>query len=244
LIRTIWTTLVAVVVLAWWGMAVIWEARRGRKPSPWYATVTRRWCRSVIWASGCPMVVHGRENVREGIPQVIASNHISWFDVFALASVIEVPYHFVAKKELLKVPFFGLALEAAGHITIDRSNRERAIDSLRAAGERIRRSPGAVVIFPEGTRSRTGRLMPFKKGAFILAAESGVAIVPTAITGSFDIMRPGSWRVSPRTIHIHFLPPIPPNEVAAVSARGPDALMELVHARIAAVVGEGEPVAA
>jgi 1-acyl-sn-glycerol-3-phosphate acyltransferase len=238
LIRTIWTTLVAVVVLAWWGMAVIWEARRGRKPSPWYATVTRRWCRSVIWASGCPMVVHGRENVREGIPQVIASNHISWFDVFALASVIEVPYHFVAKKELLKVPFFGLALEAAGHITIDRSNRERAIESLRAAGEKIRRSPGAVVIFPEGTRSRDGRLQPFKKGAFVLAAESGVAIVPTAVTGSFEIMRKGSWRITPRTIHIHFLHPIPPEQVARVGAGGVEPLMELVRARIAEAVGD------
>jgi 1-acyl-sn-glycerol-3-phosphate acyltransferase len=198
----------------------------------------------VIWASGCPLVVHGRENVRAGVPQVIASNHISWFDVFALASVIEVPFHFVAKKELLKMPFFGRALEAAGHITIDRSNRDRAIDSLRAAGEKIRESPGAVVIFPEGTRSRTGRLMAFKKGAFILAAESRVTIVPTAITGSFDIMRAGSWRVSPRTIHIHFLPPIPPPEVAAVGAGGTEALMEMVRARIAGVVGEGDPVAA
>jgi len=199
----------------------------------------------VIWASGCPVVIHGRENVHADIPQVVASNHISWFDVFALASVIEVPYHFVAKKELLSIPLFGKAMEAAGHITIDRSNRERAIESLRAAGEKIRHSPGAVVIFPEGTRSRNGRLMPFKKGAFMLAAESGVAIVPTAITGSFEIMRKGSWRINPRTIHIHFLPAIPAREVATLCATaGPDPLMDAVRSRIATVVGEGEPVAA
>ena len=129
-------------------------------------------------------------------------------------------------------------MEGAGHITIDRSNRERAIESLRQAGEKIRRSPGAVVIFPEGTRSRNGRLQPFKKGAFVLAAESGVAIVPTAITGSFEIMRKGSWRISPRTIHVHFLDPIPPEQVNEVGARGVEPLMELVRSRVAAAVGE------
>jgi len=244
LIRTLWTFLVGLVALAWWGPIVIIESMRGRRSSEWYVMITRRWARSIIWASGCPVVVHGRENVREGVPQVVASNHISWFDVFALAAVIEVPYHFVAKKELMKIPLFGRAMEAAGHITIDRSNRERAIESLRAAGEKIRRSPGAVVIFPEGTRSRTGRLMPFKKGAFILAAESGVAIVPAAITGSFEIMRKGSWRINQRTIHIHFLPPIPPAEVTAMGAASTDALMDTVRARIAEVVGDGERVAA
>jgi 1-acyl-sn-glycerol-3-phosphate acyltransferase len=239
LIRTFWTFLVGTATLAFWGTAVVVEAARRRREANWYVQVTRRWCRSVIWASGCPIVLHGRENVREGIPQVIASNHISWFDVFALASTIEVPYHFVAKKELLKIPLFGAALEGAGHIIIDRSNRDRAIESLRQAGEKIRRSPGAVVIFPEGTRSRNGELMPFKKGAFVLAAESRVAIVPTAITGSFEIMRKGSWRINQRTIHIHFLPPIPPEQVAALTRDGSDALMDTVRSRIAAVVGEG-----
>ncbi len=244
MIRTVWTFAVTLAVLMWWGPVVIVESLRGRRPAAWYSMITRRWARSTIWASGCPIVVHGAENVREGVPQVVASNHISWFDVFALASVIEVPYHFVAKKELMKVPLFGRAMEAAEHITIDRSNREAAIESLKLAGEKIRHSPGAVVIFPEGTRSRTGRLIPFKKGAFVLAAESRVAIVPTAITGSFEIMRKGSWRISQRTIHIHFLPPIPPEEVTALAATSTEALMDAVRARIAAVVDEGEPVAA
>jgi 1-acyl-sn-glycerol-3-phosphate acyltransferase len=242
--RIIWTAVVGLSALLWWGTIVLIESVRGVRSSEWYVMATRRWARSIIWASGCPVVVHGAENVRPGMPQVVASNHISWFDVFALASVIEVPYHFVAKKELMKIPLFGRAMEAAGHITIDRSNRDRAIESLRAAGEKIRRSPGAVVIFPEGTRSRTGRLMPFKKGAFVLAAEAQVAIVPAAITGSFEIMRKGSARIHPNTIHIHFLPPIEPGEVVALSAGGTEPLMDAVRSRIAAVVGEGEPVAA
>lgn len=238
MIRTLWTFAVGLATLAWWGPIVIWESRRGRKDGDWYVAVTRRWVRSVIWASGCPVRVHGRENLHPEVPQVVAANHISWFDVFALAAVIEVPYHFVAKKELQKIPLFGQALVAAGHIVIDRSNRERAIESLREAGEKVRHSRGAVVIFPEGTRSRDGKLAPFKKGAFMLAAESCVAIVPTAVTGSFEIMRPGSWRIYPHTIHIHFLDPIPPDEVAGLVGDGPEPLMELVRARIAAAVGE------
>ena len=236
--RIIWTTVVGLSALLWWGTAVLVESVRGRKASEWYSMITRRWARSIIWASGCPVVVHGAENLRRGIPQVVASNHISWFDVFALAAVIEAPYHFVAKKELQKIPLFGQALVAAGHIVIDRSNRERAIESLLEAGEKVRHSRGAVVIFPEGTRSRDGKLAPFKKGAFLLAAESRVAIVPTAVTGSFEIMRPGSWRIYPHTIHIHFLDPIPPERVAALVGDGPEPLMELVRARIAAAVGE------
>jgi len=238
LIRTLWTFAVGLATLAWWGPIVIWESRRGRKDGDWYAVVTRRWVRSVIWASGCPVVVHGRGHIHPGVPQVVAANHISWFDVFALAAVIEEPYHFVAKKELQKIPLFGQALVGAGHIIIDRSDRERAIESLREAGEKVRHSPGAVVIFPEGTRSRDGKLAPFKKGAFMLAAESRVAVVPTAVTGSFEIMRPGSWRIYPHPIHVHFLDPIPPEQVTALGREGPEPLMELVRARIAAVVGE------
>jgi 1-acyl-sn-glycerol-3-phosphate acyltransferase len=93
------------------------------------------------------------------------------------------------------------------------------------AGEKIRRDGSAVVIFPEGTRSRSGRLQPFKKGAFQLARGSDAAVVPTAVTGSFQIMPPGSWSVRPNTVHVHFLPPVP-----ARSAGSAEELMEVVYA--------------
>ena len=235
MIRTLWTGLVVAAATAFWGPVAIVASMLGRRDGEWYAGVTRRWARSIVWASGCPVVTHGMENVRPGEALVIASNHVSWFDVFAIAAVLEVPYHFVAKKELERIPVFGPAWKAAGHISIDRSNRDRAIESLRAAGEKIRRDRSAVVIFPEGTRSRDGRLQPFKKGAFMLAVESRVPVVPTAVTGSYEIMPPGQWRIRPHTIHVHFLPPIPAAEVAG---RDIEPLMERVRAAIATIVGE------
>jgi len=239
-IRTLWTALVTTLATLYWGPVILFQALRGRKDGDWYVHATQSWTRAVMRASGCRVVIHGAEHVRPGVPQVIASNHASWFDVFAIASTLHVPYHFVAKKELLKIPLFGPAMAAAGHVIIDRSNRERALESLREAGERIRHTPAAVVIFPEGTRSRTGRLMPFKKGAFLLAAESGVAIVPAAVTGSFGIMPPGSPRIRPNTIHVRYLEPIPAEEVAAAGVRGVEPLMERVHAAIGAALAQDE----
>lgn len=235
MIRTVWATLVVIGATVWWGSAAIFQSFRGRKDHAWYSHATRSWARAIMRASGCPVVVHGAEHVREGEPQVVVSNHVSWFDVFAIASVLHVPFRFVAKKELMSFPLFGRAMRAAGHVIIDRSNRERALQSLRQAGEAIRESPAAVIIFPEGTRSRTGRLQSFKKGAFQLAVEAGVPVVPTVVTGSFQIMPPGSRKIHPNTVHIHFLPAVRGDEVRAL---GLEPLMGRVHDAIGTKLGE------
>jgi 1-acyl-sn-glycerol-3-phosphate acyltransferase len=234
-IRTLWMAVVMVAATLWWGPQVLVAGMRKRKPGTWYVDVSRRWARSILWASACPVVVHGRGNVRAGEPLVVAANHVSWFDIFAIASALEVPFHFVAKKELEKIPLFGPAWQAAGHISIDRSNREKAIRSLRSAGEKVRRDRSVVVIYPEGTRSRTGRLLPFKKGAFMLAVEAQVPVVPTAVTGAYEIMPPGAWRIRPNTMHVHFLPAIQPPP----GVEGVERLMAQVRAGMLTVL-EGE----
>ncbi|HEX6908910.1 MAG TPA: lysophospholipid acyltransferase family protein [Longimicrobium sp.] len=191
---------------------------------PVYVRMTRSWARVALWSSGSKAVLHGLENVTPGEPFILVANHVSWFDIFAIAAKLPVDYHFVAKKELEKIPVFGLAWRVAGHISIDRANRESAVQSLRKAGQQMREQKSVVVIFAEGTRSRTGRLLPFKKGAFVLAAETGIPVIPTVVTGSFDIMRPDTFIVRPATIHVYFEPPVPAQGVTV------DALMQRTRA--------------
>lgn len=189
----------AAIILAMFGV-------RGHLFVKW----SRQWARVALWASGCRAVGHGTENLVPGQPFILAANHVSWFDIFAISVLLRVDFHFVAKKELERVPVFGLAWRAAGHISIDRSDREKAVESLRKAGTQMREQQSVVVIFAEGTRSRTGRLQPFKKGAFVLSQETGIPVIPTVVTGSYDIMRPDTFLVRPATIHVFFEPPVSP----------------------------------
>lgn len=173
-----------------------------------YDWATRYWSRWILWAARARVRVEGLEHVTLSEPQIFASNHVSWFDVWVLAAMIPKRSRFVAKKELEKIPLFGRAWKSAGHISVDRGDRASAIKSLQQAGERLHRDNISVVIYPEGTRSRTGELGEFKKGAFMLALHTGVDIVPVAILGSRDIMPAGRWRIRRGTIILRFGEPI------------------------------------
>jgi 1-acyl-sn-glycerol-3-phosphate acyltransferase len=206
-IRSLWVGLILSVATISLSFVVIGCALlrvRGRVYG-WAATTWARW---ILAASGVHVRLEGMENLSTAAPRIIVSNHASWYDVWALAAYIPGVYHFVAKKELAQIPIFGTAWKAAGHISVDRSDRQAAIRSLRAAGERMRVEKASVVIFPEGTRSATGELLPFKKGAFMLALHTGVDIVPTAVLGGRHILPKGAWRVRPGTIIVRFGTPI------------------------------------
>jgi 1-acyl-sn-glycerol-3-phosphate acyltransferase len=207
-IRTIWVALNLLVSTATLSLAVIGCALL-RIRGDVYDRLSRLWSRWTLAASGTRVRIEGAHHIRPDAPKVIISNHQSWYDVWALAAFTPGRYRFVAKKELARIPLFGQAWQAAGHISVDRSDRQAAIRSLERAATAIRADNSSVVIFPEGTRSSTGELLPFKKGAFMLAIQAGVDIVPTAVIGGRAILKKGGWRVRKGELIVRFGEPIP-----------------------------------
>jgi 1-acyl-sn-glycerol-3-phosphate acyltransferase len=229
MIRSIWAWFNGALATLVLGPPLIVAALLGIGSRRYYDWTGRTWSRWNLRAGGCRVTVEGIEHIHMDSPQILVGNHQSWFDVFAVAANIPKAFLFVAKKELERVWLFGPAWKAAGHISIDRSNQPAAVASLTKAGEQMRREKSAVVVFPEGTRSPNDDLLPFKKGAFMLALHTGVPIVPFAVAGSRRIFPKGSWRVRPGPIIVRFGPPIPTDQL------GPDhrdALIERVRGEI------------
>ncbi len=155
----------------------------------------KRWGQTILWACGIHVRVHGMENVSEEEVQIFASNHQSFFDVWVLCAKLPVRFGWIIKKELMKIPFLGAHMRINGYVTIDRSNRERAIASMDEAAEQIRKG-SRIAIFPEGTRSRDGKLQPFKKGLFHLCLKTGVPLVPIFIQGTGKTLKPDSLLIN------------------------------------------------
>jgi 1-acyl-sn-glycerol-3-phosphate acyltransferase len=229
-IRTVMLYVVAFFATLVIGLTVMIAALLGvkDKPNGLFDNAPRWWSILVLWAAGIKVRVHGMENVNVGEPHIFASNHVSWFDVPALAKILP-HYKFVAKAELFKVPVFGRAMRAVGMIEIQRENRKAAFGAYDVAAERIR-SGASVVVFPEGTRGREYALRPFKKGPFVLAIAAGAPIVPIIVHGTIDIMKKGSMWVNPGTIDVHLLEPVSTN---GVDYDHREALMQTVRGRMA-----------
>jgi 1-acyl-sn-glycerol-3-phosphate acyltransferase len=216
------------------GLTVIIAALLGVKDKPGglYDKVPRLWSSLMLWAAGVKVRVHGLEKLKDE-PHIFASNHVSWFDVPALAEILP-RYKFVAKAELFKVPIFGNGMRAVGMIEIQRENRKAAFGAYDVAAERIR-GGNSVVVFPEGTRGRAYPLRPFKKGPFVLAIAAGVPIVPIIVHGTIEIMPKGSLWVHPGTIDVHLLEPV---STTGVDYDHREALMQTVRTRMADAMRE------
>ncbi len=236
IVRSIWTYfhgVIATIVMSSLAIAASLAGHRGN----FYDWVARTWSRWIMWASGVRLHVEGMEHVRGDRAQIIASNHQSWYDVFALASVVPKRNRFIAKEELRRIPLFGRAWESAGHISINRSDRTRAIKALDEAAALVRSDNSSIVIFPEGTRSRDGHLQPFKKGAFMLALRTGLDIVPAAVVGSRGILKKSDWRVHAGPVIVRFGEPI---DSSQFDENHREQLMALVRERIAALLQHPE----
>ncbi len=161
--------------------------------------------RNLARLCGVKIVVRGLEHLGDG-PYIFTPNHQSHFDIAALLGYLPGNNRFAAKKELFNEPILGPVMRTLGMIPIDRDDTEASLDRLRA----LERRNFSVVIFPEGTRSRDGELLPFKKGAFVAAIELGIPVVPVVCRGSSEIMPKGAYlSIVPGTVEIDILEPIP-----------------------------------
>lgn len=166
------------------------------------------WAKMILRVCGVKVVAKGLENVEADVPRIYLSNHQSYFDVFALLACLPVSFKFVLKKELMKIPFLGSAIRNAGYIAIDRADPRKAVRSMNEAAERIK-AGASVLIFPEGTRSADGRLLPFKPGGFHLALKSKCDVVPIAIINSRAVVPKGSLTINKGTFAMNIGKPIP-----------------------------------
>jgi 1-acyl-sn-glycerol-3-phosphate acyltransferase len=161
--------------------------------------------------AGARVKIVGLDQLDQSATYIFMSNHVSNIDPPILCPLIPRRTSILAKKEIWKIPILGKALDLAEIVPVERENRDAAIQSIRRAGEVMHHGIN-VTLFPEGTRSRDGRLLPFKKGPFHLAASTGFPIVPITILGTYEMMPKGSLIVRPGTATLVFHPPMDPKQ--------------------------------
>jgi 1-acyl-sn-glycerol-3-phosphate acyltransferase len=209
-VRTIWVVLVCAVATARYGFLILWVSwRRSPRLAELCWSVPRAWAGTLLRAASVRVEMTGVEHLAPDRPGILVANHESWFDVLALGAHLPVAFRFVGKQELTAVPVFGPAWQACGNIPIDRRDHDAAVRSLDRAGALLRRDGGVIIMFPEGTRSPDGAMLPFKKGAFVLALKLGVPVIPVGLSGSRAVLPKGRWRVRPGTIRVRIGEPIP-----------------------------------
>jgi 1-acyl-sn-glycerol-3-phosphate acyltransferase len=209
-------------------LALLGGRRAALRMASWY------WAPLLFAGAGARLKIEGLERVDWTRPLVLASNHQSMIDIAALFRAVPVPLRFALKRELAAVPVVGCYAKAMGMVFIDRGNARNARESLCAAIAHLRGASSAIVAFPEGTRSRDGSVGPFKGGAFQLAIEAGVPVVPVAIHGSGAVLPPSGFAVRPGTITVCFGNPIateglPSQDRNTLAQRTREAVAELLR---------------
>ena len=185
--------------------------------------------------SGIRYRVIGRERVPAGRAVVFCSNHESNIDPPVLFDALHSRLHVLYKAELSKLPLFGRAIQLGGFIPVERQNREQSMAAIARGAESIR-SGNSFLIFPEGTRSRTGELLPFKRGGFVMALQAQAPIVPVAISGGRAAMRKGSWIVRPVTVTIRLGRPV---DTAGLGTEHRERVIREVRGEIGRLLNEG-----
>jgi len=211
---------------------------RGRLSRTKCTRLLGEWGQRAFHLADAELVTHGLENYDSGQTYLLMSNHQSMFDIFALFVAFPGHLRMVAKKEMFVLPVMQQAMHAADFVRIDRGDHMKARAALDHANEVI--SGGVNVwIAPEGTRSQSGTMLPFKKGGFMLALQTGIKILPVSVVGTRDILPSKDWRVRKGgRVDIHFHAPVDPT-VYGLERR--DELIADVRARIESALPGYEP---
>ena len=226
----------AVFILAFWGLSILLVGPLGLlvtvltgNVGPLYWAASKIGRLGVLMA-GVRIEVRGREHLTPGQNYIFMSNHASNLDPPVLLPLIPGRCSGLVKKELFRTPFFGAGMRLGDFVPVDRSDREAAIESVKAATQVLRKGLH-MVIFPEGTRSPDGRLLPFKKGPFHLAMESGVPVVPVTILGTFESWPKTRFALRPGRATVVFHKPLDPHNYP-----DRDSLMKAVRDTIASAL--------
>jgi 1-acyl-sn-glycerol-3-phosphate acyltransferase len=191
--RSSWRTYLVLLHTLSGSMRIVSRSALGRLEPDDVERVLARWTRHIFEISQLTLVATGVEHVERAKPCVIVGHHESLLDTPCVIASFPGPVRFVGKMELRRVPVFGKAMQDAGIVFVDRDNRNKAISQLDRA-KRLLASGTSLWVAAEGTRARDGRLRTFKKGAFHVALELGVPLVPMWIQGTLDVISPDQWR--------------------------------------------------
>jgi 1-acyl-sn-glycerol-3-phosphate acyltransferase len=197
----------------------------------------RAWSRAVLGFIGVRVTVDGAQALAPGIPYVFVSNHASLIDIPVLVYTLPAHLRFMAKRELMRVPFIGWWLRHDRHLPVDRGDPRAAMRSLIEGAEAVRRHGLSVLLFPEGSRSRAG-IQPFKDGAALLAIKASVPLVPVAVRGTDRILPAKSSYLRGGDVHVQIGEPIP---TAGLAVKDRRRITELIEARVRELYGERGP---
>jgi 1-acyl-sn-glycerol-3-phosphate acyltransferase len=164
-------------------------------------TLSRGWAWIMVRVTGVRLSIRNRERIREGQSYIIISNHQSLYDILAIVLTLGIQFRWIIKKEVLKVPLFGYALYASRNIFIDRSDREKSVQSIHKGFNRLPEGV-SVLFFAEGTRSPDETVRDFKKGGFVMAVERGLPILPLTVNGSRRVLKKGDLVFHPGPIEV------------------------------------------
>lgn len=227
-LKAIWIFFWAILLTLLLFLPIVIAALAGKRgDAAFHGTQIFAWV--ILKVCGIRLVVRGREHIQPSQRYVILSNHASYFDPPALVLALGLQYRWVIKKELRKVPLFGLALETSRNLFIDRARGSDALESIKQGVAQLPDGTG-ILMFPEGTRSWDGQLLPFKKGGFVIARDGQLPILPITVRGSHDRLPKGQAAFTPGVIEIVIHPPV------ATADRDLDSLRDQVRGTIAAAL--------